>query len=505
MDLKITSLCIGNRKGAGELLFIFFLTAIILIVCSFFILNVYFKHVGITAGISFLNHDLAGLRQDKALKRVEQIVNATYSSPVYLKYKEQMWILRYDEHFRLNLDSGKIVLDALETGRQRGVVERILNFIKLDYPLIDLPWTPLLDKDYCLKNISRSFSQISQEKVFASYTENENEILITMLSKNTAVNQIINELEKSIQKNPILDYRVIELANINREGETLTCQIDDSKSGFVHRIAEGTSSYDVNERAKVHNIDLVLQKLKGLIINPSDIISFNELTGPRTIETDYKEVSLLLEDKIRTDIEGGVNQVATTLYNALLKSGLRIEERSISNYYTPAIDYCRPGFEAFVRSSQKDLKFENNLDFPLLLECSALDGQMSIQILGIKELPYTINLRAGRLQKVKYDTRLVKDSSLLRGLEVIDQIGIDGVNVKIFRTYLGENNRKLKEELLYDAADTYLARSSVVRIGTGSSQQIKSYQPVIKTPDFNNESFIDPDNDGLNFMTHENF
>jgi hypothetical protein len=502
MDLRT----IKNRKGSGETLFVFVLTTIILIVCSFFILNVYFKHVGITAGISFLNHDLAGLRQDKALERVEQIVSSTYSLPIYLKYKEQMWILRYNEHFKLNLDCGKIVLDALEAGRQRGVFERIINFIKLDYPEIDIPWTPLLDRDYSLKNISRAYSQISQEKIFASHTENENEILITMLSKNTAVNQIIDELEKSIQKNPIVDYRVIELANINKDGETLTCKINDENHGFVHRIAESTTSYDVNERSKVHNIDLVLQKLRGLIINPSDIVSFNELTGPRTIETNYEKVSLLLEDKIQEDIEGGVNQVATTLYNAVLKTGLRMEERSISNYYTPAIDYCQPGFEAFVRSEQNDLKFENNLDFPLLIECSAQDGQLSIQVLGVKPLPYTINLRAGRLQKVAYDTKLVKDSSLLRGLEVIDQIGIDGVNVKIFRTFLGENNHQIKEELLYDEADTYLARSSIVRIGTGSSQLTRPYQSSTeKSENSTPLNFSETGEDELNFMSPDNF
>ena len=495
----------NRRKGAGEIIFVLVLTAIILTICSFFILSFYFKHSGIAPGVYFLNRDLAGLRQDKALTRVEEIVSSTYSSPVYLKYKDQMWILRHNEHFKLNFDSGKIVLDALEAGQDQGVVDRIKNFIQLNYPRRDINWSPSLDRDYCLKNISRSFSQISQEKMFASYGTVENEIVVTMLSKNTTVNQIINELENSIKEHPVMNYRVIELENINKEGETFTCKIDDEKFGFIHPLSENSTAYDVNERAKAHNMKLVAEKLNGLIVNPSDIVSFNDLTGPRTLETGYEEVPLLLEDKIQTDVEGGVNQVATTLYKALIKCGLKICERSISNYYTPAIDYCKPGYEAYVRFGIHDLKFENNLDFPIMVNANLTEGQLQITITGMKKLPYTIVLRSGRLSKVAYNTRLIKDSSLLRGLEVISQIGIDGINVKVFRTYLGENERKLKEELLYDEADTYLARASIVRIGTGSADTIKSLSSQEKTPETENFPMEPTDSNDLDFMTSEDF
>ena len=204
-------------------------------------------------------------------------------------------------------------------------------------------------------------------------------------------------------------------------------------------------------------------------MNPGQVFSFNHAVGERTKEQGFLEVPVVLKDKVEPDIEAGVRQVATTLYKPVLLLGVKILERHISDYYTPAVFYCKQGLEASVETTSEDFKFKNTLDAPIMLEFEAHEGLLRSRILGLRELPYRVELRLGRLNKISYDTKIKKDPKLLRGLEVIDQIGIDGYSIKVFRTFFTRKGIKYKEELLYEKPDEYLARTAIVRIGTAKS------------------------------------
>ncbi len=465
MDLR-------NRRGAGEVALVFTLTTVILVACSYYLLKIYFENTGIVPGVTFLGHDLGYLRQEKALSRIEQIVRSTYSKPIYLKYRDRLWILRYGEHFKLTFDAGKILLDALEVGRKRTVLERISNFVYLDYPLVKLSWEPRINSEFSLPNIAKTLKRVSRAKIFAKPSAEPGQVELTILSGEMAVQRVIDALEKSFKSEPLSEYRVVELASLEKGGTVKVVPLDDPENGFTKLLAETTTRYDVNDRPRVANIEQSLAKLQGQIINPGQIFSFNDIVGPRTEENEFQQVPVVLKDKVEPDIEAGVRQVATTLYKPILLLGVKIIEREISDYYTPALDYCKQGLEATVATSGADFKFQNTLDFPVLLEGIAEQGSLTIKALGIRELPYKIDIRLGRLQKISYETKIQKDSSLLRGLEVIDQIGIDGYAIKVFRTFFTLDGVSYREELLYEKQDEYLARTAIVRIGTASTSRV---------------------------------
>jgi len=462
MDLR-------NRRGAGEVALVLTLTTLLLAACGYYLLKIYFDNTGVVPGVFFLGHDLGYLRQDKALGRIEEVVRSTYNPPVYLRYGDRIWILRYGEHFKLTYDAGKILLDAIDVGRHRSVLERIGHVIHLDYPRVDLAWQPHVDHDFSMPNIAKALKKVSQAKIFAKPALEPGRVELTILSGDMAVQQVIDALEASIHDEPLTEYRVIHLEHLEKGGTVKTVPIDDPEQGFTKVLAEQSTKYDVNDRPRVANIDATLQKLQGVIVNPGDCFSFNDVVGPRTEATGFQPVPVVLKDSVTTDIEAGTGQVATTLYKPVLMTGAKVVERHISDYYTPAIDYCQPGLEAAVSTTSADFKFQNTLDFPIMFDGLADAGTLQVRLLGLQELPYTIDVRLGRQQKVSYETRIVKDATLLRGIEVIDQVGIDGYSVKVFRTFLAQDGTKLREELLNEKPDEYLARTSVVRIGTASS------------------------------------
>jgi hypothetical protein len=104
-----------------------------------------------------------------------------------------------------------------------------------------------------------------------------------------------------------------------------------------------------------------------------------------------------------------------------------------------------------------------------MIRALAENGLLSIRLLGIASLPYRVEVRLGRLQKVSYETKIKKDPQLRRGLEVIEESGIDGYTVKTLRTFFTLDGAKYREELMFNKADHYLAKPSVVRVGVGTS------------------------------------
>ena len=124
-----------------------------------------------------------------------------------------------------------------------------------------------------------------------------------------------------------------------------------------------------------------------------------------------------------------------------------------------------------------------------------------MRIMGMRPLPYRVEVRVGRQQKISYETRIHKDPSLRRGLEIIDETGLDGYAVQVFRTFSHLNGARIREELVNDRRDEYLARPSVVRVGVGDGSFSPSLSPRIpSTPrhvprrdEFDGPDFLDLD------------
>ena len=488
---------VRNRRGAGEVLVVLGLTFTILTTCCYFFLHFYFENAGIVPGVHFLGHDLGYLKQEKALERIDEIVQSTYSDPVYLKYRDRLWILRYGEHFKLQYDAGRIFLDALEIGRKRSVSRRISDFVNLSYPHVDLAWHPTIDREFSLPNISKTLKKVSRAKIYARRVEEEGMMELTILSGEMAMQTVLDALETSYQKTPLCERRVIELDRLEKGGVVKQVGIFSPEEGFSKILAESQTRYDPQDPQLTTNISLTLEALDGTIVNPGQIFSFNDVVGERTAERGFQEVPVFLAGKIDKSIERGVRQVATGLYKPSLLVGARIIERFLSEHYTTSLDYCEPGLEATVTSTSQDFKFQNTLDSPILVQAEAAEGTLHIRFMGVAELPYRVEIRLGRLQKISYETKIQKDPALKRGLEVIDETGIDGYTVKVFRTYFTNDGVRYNEEQL--GTDTYLARPSIIRIGAGDGTTTfvpptpTAVPPTAISTEFNDPGFEMPE------------
>ena len=148
-----------------------------------------------------------------------------------------------------------------------------------------------------------------------------------------------------------------------------------------------TSNSNRNE-----NIRLACEALNGMIVNPGQEFSFNDATGARTEAKGYKPATAYLNGEVVQEPGGGVCQVSSTLYNAVIFSGLKSTERH-AHSYEPS--YVTPGEDAAVSYGGPDFKFVNNSDFPVAIRASFESGsrKLTLSIYGVQVLEDGVKIR----------------------------------------------------------------------------------------------------------------
>lgn len=152
-----------------------------------------------------------------------------------------------------------------------------------------------------------------------------------------------------------------------------------------------TKLYDTNntiQSNRYSNISNALSKINGIVIRPNQTISINEILSPYTPSNGYTSSKVFTKNDIVDGIGGGVCQVTSTLYNALLLSELHIVER---HPHTFMVNYVEANRDAAVNAYSKDLIFRNNTDEILYIHGCVVNNELKISLYGI-----------GRVEEVSY-------------------------------------------------------------------------------------------------------
>jgi vancomycin resistance protein YoaR len=151
-------------------------------------------------------------------------------------------------------------------------------------------------------------------------------------------------------------------------------------------------SYRTNYRAttdqgqtRVENLKIASNAVSGTFIAPGEVYSMID----HVANLDYYETHVIINGVETTADGGGLCQVTSTLYNAVLYAGLEITERSPHYSQLP---YIRPGMDATVwyggpgTSDNLDMKFKNTTDgFVLLQEYVSGDGYIYANVYGVPD------------------------------------------------------------------------------------------------------------------------
>lgn len=143
-------------------------------------------------------------------------------------------------------------------------------------------------------------------------------------------------------------------------------------------------TYDSN---RCNNLHIAISKIDGIILNPGEEFSYNDVIGQRTEEAGFLPAGAYDDGEVVQEIGGGVCQISSTLYSACLYSQLEILERT--NHYFK-VDYLDYGMDATVSWPNPNFRFRNNRDYPIKIHAFYNDehdaynhqGGVRIEILG---------------------------------------------------------------------------------------------------------------------------
>ena len=176
-----------------------------------------------------------------------------------------------------------------------------------------------------------------------------------------AVSNGLSVLESGAVLNPI------QIPAIKTAPEITNSEVNDL--GINELIGRGESFYKGSILGRIHNIGLASSRISGALIKPGEIFSFNSAVGDVSVLTGYKQAYIIQDGKTILGDGGGVCQVSTTLFRAVLNSGLSIVERAAHSYRVGYYEQnSGPGLDATVYSPTTDFKFKNDTPANILIQ-----------------------------------------------------------------------------------------------------------------------------------------
>lgn len=154
-----------------------------------------------------------------------------------------------------------------------------------------------------------------------------------------------------------------------REVEPEIATGDANSLGIKELIGKGESWFVGSITNRIYNLKRAADTLNGILIAPGEVFSFNKAVGEVSTNTGYKQAYIIKEGKTILGDGGGVCQVSTTLFRAVLATGLPIEERTAHAYRVSYYEVkYQPGFDATVFQPSPDFKFKNDTGNYILVQ-----------------------------------------------------------------------------------------------------------------------------------------
>jgi vancomycin resistance protein YoaR len=245
--------------------------------------------------------------------------------------------------------------------------------------------------------------------------------------------------------------------------------------GIDRKLTEYTTKFATSGEGRIYNIRSTAASIQDMLLKPGEIFDYAKVIQKTAAEFGYKEAPVIVNGKLVPGIGGGICQVSTTLYNAVLRSGLEVVERR--NHSLP-IRYVPLGQDATFADGYINFTFRNNTGKYLLIRTLTTDKQLTVKLFGDMPASITYDISSKIVKTLDPPIQFVHNPTLKRGSSQKLIEGKQGYIVETYR-YKKENGLSIQKELI--STDRYSPEPSVIATNNGSikeDQQQHKKQPV---------------------------
>lgn len=211
------------------------------------------------------------------------------------------------------------------------------------------------------------------------------------------------------------------------------------------------------------NIRVSSEYINGTIVMPGETFSFNKTVGDCGLASrGFKMATVYSGGKVEQGMGGGVCQVSSTLYNAVIYANLEIVQRDNHGYTVSYVDCSR---DATIYYPYIDFKFKNTREYPIKIVAEYNSaGKITFSIYGTKEDDeYEVAIESYILTRISKSTTYVNDNTIEKGKKVQDIVGQDGFTSIAYKV-LKKDGKVVSKTVL--SSDTYSPMNDVIKVGT---------------------------------------
>ncbi len=486
----------------------------------FALLNI--NNAKIICGVSISGIEVSGLTKEEAKAKIDAIYNEKKEKEISINYKDYETTLN-PKLMEVNYDIEKAVNEAYLIGRKdniflsnydilftligkkninvemnlnEDVAKQTINDIGVNLPGVIIESSYSVEDDELIITKGKAGIIIDTDKLLNKVKERLNNVdetqdYIEIPVKNKEpeiidLDKIHEEIYKEAKdayytKNPFTVYPEVEGVDFDVEAaKTLLAQEKEEyviklkitkpkvtieqigTEAFPDRLSIFTTRYDASDVNRTTNLKIACQKINGKVLMAGETFSYNKTLGARTVAAGFKNGKVYEAGEVVDGIGGGICQISSTLYNAILMANLETIERRNHQFVT---SYVGPGRDATVVYGMTDFKFKNTRKYPIRIVASAQNGIATVSIYGIKEEnEYTFNFSTKTISVIPPTTKYEEDPSLPVGTEKVKRKGTNGQKTETYITKM-QNGKVISTKLL--SRDTYDAMQRIVVRGTG--------------------------------------
>ena len=450
-----------SKKGLiFVLILIFIILAVVILSTIFSLINM--NNTKIMNGVFVNGVDISNLSKQEAVELLNNKLNNNDENYITV-YRNGVTDIVHLEEIGGEFNTEKAVNEAYRIGREGNIVQCNYDILLTSILKKKLKTTVEYDKEKLEKKIDETSLKIPDIALKASYAISDNNVVIKnskagykikadefeknmveQFSSDTKKFEIpVEKVEKQeidIQaihdeiykepkdayytKNPYkvykeetgLDFAISieeakKMLQEDKEEYTIPLKVIEpnvkvgnlDNGAFPDQLASFTTYYGTGDAGRSYNIYLASKSISETVVMPGETFSFNTLIGECSTRTGYRESTIYLNGELSRGIGGGICQVSTTLYNAVLRANLEIVQR---RNHSLSVTYVPLGQDAMVSIGSSDFQFKNNRDYPVKVVASTGTGSITCQIYGLKnDTEYEVKLETKVISKTATNTK----------------------------------------------------------------------------------------------------
>lgn len=373
-----------NMSKKNKVLSLFFIVGCVLVILvgigAEMITTGIFRHTDqICEGVTIASLDVSGMTQEEAMAAVEEHVNQILESKLLVQVSEEQLETSLEE-LGVSCDWQGTVEKAYQLGKQGNLIKRFktLENIKLSGKQYNLSYdvsqstVQSFVEEQCKQfdvKAKNSKLKFKNGKLKATKDQTGHEVQV-----DETVEEIHSAIDKILEKDRA-ESMTIEAVVMDTEPEYTQEEVSKCKD----QLSSYSTSFASSTAARANNVKTAAEYINGTVLYPGKTFSTIKVIKDRTEENGYQAAPEYSSGNVVEGIGGGVCQVSTTLYNAVINAELEVVERSPHSMVVSYVDVSR---DAAISGDYKDFKFKNNTDAPIYIASSADGGILTFRIYG---------------------------------------------------------------------------------------------------------------------------